>query len=87
MTLLEFPGGSVAKNLPENAEDMGSISGSGRFPGVRRNGHPPRSFYLENSMERGVWQATVRGVPESNRTERTRLSLCVTLLRYLTHGF
>ena len=27
-----FPGGSVAKNLPENAGDRGSIPGLGRFP-------------------------------------------------------
>ena len=29
-----FPGGSVVKNLPANAGDMGSIPGSGRSPGV-----------------------------------------------------
>ena len=28
-----FPGGSVVKNLPANAGDMGSIPGSGRSPG------------------------------------------------------
>ena len=27
----EFPGGSVVKNLPANAGDMGSIPGPGRF--------------------------------------------------------
>ena len=26
-----FPGGSIVKNLPTNAGDMGSIPGSGRF--------------------------------------------------------
>ena len=26
----DFPGGSVVKNLPANAGDMGSISGPGR---------------------------------------------------------
>jgi len=26
-----FPDGSVVKNLPTNAVDMGSVSGSGRF--------------------------------------------------------
>ena len=37
-----FPGGSVVKNLPANAGDagdVGSISGSGRSPGVG-NGNP-----------------------------------------------
>ena len=28
-----FPGGSVIKNLPANAGDVGSILGSGRSPG------------------------------------------------------
>ena len=32
---LGFSGGSVVKNLPANAGDMGSIPGSGRFPGER----------------------------------------------------
>ena len=29
----DFPGGSVVKNLPANAGDVGSIPGSERFPG------------------------------------------------------
>ena len=29
---LGFPGGSVVKNLPVNAGDVGSIPGSGRSP-------------------------------------------------------
>jgi len=28
-----FPGGSVVKNLPANAGDLGSIPGLGRSPG------------------------------------------------------
>ena len=36
---LGFPGGSVVKNLPANARDMGSIPGSGRCPG-EGNGNP-----------------------------------------------
>ena len=31
-----FPGGSVVKNLPVNAGDMGSIPGLGRFPGEEK---------------------------------------------------
>ena len=34
-----FPGGSVVKNPPANAGDLGSISGSGRVPG-EGNGNP-----------------------------------------------
>ena len=34
-----FPGGTVVKNPPANAGDMGLIPGSGRSPGVG-NGNP-----------------------------------------------
>ena len=34
-----FPGGSVVKNPPANAEDVGSIPGLGRFP-RGGNGNP-----------------------------------------------
>ena len=34
-----FPGGSVVKNLPANAGDMGSIPGSGRSPGEGNTTH------------------------------------------------
>ena len=34
-----FPDGRVLKNLPTNARDIGSIPGSGSFPGVG-NGNP-----------------------------------------------
>ena len=38
-SIVGFPGGSVVKNLPVNAGDMGSILGLGRSPGVG-NGNP-----------------------------------------------
>ena len=41
--------------------DVGSISGSGRSPG-EGNGNPLQYSYLEYSMNRGAWQATVHGV-------------------------
>ena len=44
-----------------NAGDPGSIPGSGRSPG-ERNGYPLQYSCLENSMDRGAWQATVHGV-------------------------
>ena len=53
-----FPGGWVVKNLPDNAEDMGSIPGSGRSSGGG-NGSPLQYSYLKNPMERGVWWATI----------------------------
>ena len=52
-----------------NAGDPGLIPGTGRFPGGG-HGNPLQYSYLENSMERGAWQATVHGVTRS----RTQLS-------------
>ena len=61
-------GGSGSKDSACNAGDLGLISGSGRFP---REGHgnPLQYSCLENSMDRGVWQATVYEVAESATTE------------------
>ena len=59
-----FLGGSVVKNLPANAGDVGSIPGLGRSPGVG-NGNPLQYSCLENFMDRGVWWATVHGVVQS----------------------
>ena len=56
-----FPGGAVVKNLPAKAGDAGLIPGSGRLPGGG-NGNPLQYSCLENSMDRGAWQAIVRGV-------------------------
>ena len=62
--------GSVVKNLPPNARDTGSISGSGRSPGAG-NGNPLHYFCLENSMDREIWWTPVRGVTkESDTTQR-----------------
>ena len=63
-----FPGGSAVKNPPANAGDAGSIPGLGRFSG-RGNGNSLHYSCLGNSMDRGVWWVTVRGVTkESDRT-------------------
>ena len=58
-----FPGGSDSKEPACNAGDPGSISGSGRSPGVG-NGNPFQYSCLENSTDRGAWWATVHGVPK-----------------------
>ena len=66
-----FPSSAMAKNLPANTgdiRDVGSIPGSGRFPGGG-HGNPPQYSCLENSMDRGAWWATVHGAAQS----RTRL--------------
>ena len=51
-----FPGSSVVKKLPENAEDtedMGLIPGLGRSSGGG-NGNPLQYSCLENPMDRGT---------------------------------
>ena len=48
----------------EDIRDMGSIPGSGRFPG-EGNGNPLQYSYLGNPMDRGAWQAIVQGVAKS----------------------
>ena len=42
----DFPRGSVVKNPPADAEDVGLMPGSGRFPG-EGNGNPLQYFFLE----------------------------------------
>ena len=57
-----FPGGSDGKESAYNAGDPGSISGLGRSP-EEENGYPLQYSCLENSMDRGAWQA--KGVTKS----------------------
>ena len=60
----------VVKNPATNAGDpgdVGSVTGSGRSPGVEKD-NPLKYSCLENSMDRGTWQATVHGATE-NRTQ------------------
>ena len=64
MALKGFSGGSVVKNLPANAEDIGLILGPGRSLG-EGNGNPLQFPCLENLKDRGAWQGTVRGVAEN----------------------
>ena len=53
-----------------NVGDQGSIAGSGRFP-WKGNGNPLQYSCLENSMDRGAWQAAAHGVTKN----QTRLSI------------
>ena len=57
---LNFPGCSDDKESACNVGDLGSIPGLGRFPGG--NGNPLQYSCLEDSVDRGAWQATVHGV-------------------------
>ena len=64
----------MVKNLPANTGDKRDtvlIPGSGRFPGVG-NGNPFQYSCLENSMDRGAWQAAVHGITKSWTCARTR---------------
>ena len=58
----------MGKNPPANAGDsryMGSVLGWGRSLGAG-NSNPLQYSYLGNSMDRGVWQATVHEVPKKS---------------------
>ena len=68
---IRFPGASVVKNLPASAggtEDVGSVPGSGRFPGGE-NGDSLLYSCWKNSRDREAWWAIVRGHRESDMTE------------------
>ena len=68
----------MVKNLPAkvgDARDLGSIPGLGRPPG-EENGNPFQYSYLENSVDRRAWWATVHGVAESDRTDHACMHTC-----------
>ena len=68
---LGFPNGSGVKNLPASVGDTSSIAELGSPPG-EGNGNLLHYSYLENSVDKGTWRATVLGVSKS----RIRLSDC-----------
>ena len=55
-----FPSSSDGKASACNAGN----TGSGKSP-AEGNGNPLQYSFLENSMDRGTWQATVHGVTKS----------------------
>ena len=57
----------MVKNPPANLGDtreVGSVPGSGRSSG-EENGNPLQYSRVENSTDRGVWQAAVHGVTKN----------------------
>ena len=61
----------MVKNLLANAGDVrdtGLVPGSGRSPG-EGNGSPLQYSCLEDSMDRGVWQARVHGVTKNQLSD------------------
>ena len=61
---LAFPGGSVVKDLPLNAGDVGLIPGLHGSSG-EGNGKPLQYSCLRNPTDRGVWLVTVYGAAKS----------------------
>ena len=72
------PGGSVVKNPPADAGDPGSVPESGRSLG-EGNDNPLQYSWLENSIDRGAWWATVHGVAKSQirLSDQARVCVCV----------
>ena len=65
-----FPSGSVVKNMPANAGDLGSIPGLGRSPGGG-HGNPLQYSCLGNPHgQRSLEGYSPRGRKESDRTEQ-----------------
>ena len=54
----------MVKNFPAITGHMGSISGSGRYPG-EGNGNSLQYFCLENTIDKGAWWAIVQGIAKS----------------------
>ena len=64
----------MVKNLPAMQETQVQTLG-GEDPLEKGKATNPLEYScLENSMDRGAWQATVHGVTESDMTERLTLS-------------
>ena len=49
-----FPGGSLVKNLPASAEDVGWLPRLRKFTG-EGSGNPFHCSYLGNPMDRRAW--------------------------------
>ena len=62
--MMEFPDGSVVKNLPANARNLDLIPGLGLSPGGG-NGNPLQYSCMGNPMDRGAWQGTVHSVAKN----------------------
>ena len=56
-----FPGGKESACNAEDPDNLGSIPGSGRYPG-EENGNPLQYSCLGNPMDRGAWWSTVHEV-------------------------
>ena len=75
-----FPCGQEGKASACNVGDLGSIPGSGRYPG-EGNSNLLQYSCLENSLYGGAWWATVHGVAKS----QTQLSNFTFFLSLIAH--
>ena len=77
-----FPGGSDSKESDCNVEDLGSVLELGRSPG-KGNDYPLQYSDLENSVDRGIWQATVHRFTKSqirlSDTHTHTYKICINL--------
>ena len=78
---MSFPDGSVIKNPPANAGDVGSIPGSGRSPG-EQTGNPLQYSCLGNPMDRGTADYSPCGCKKVRHNLATqqvnnKLKLCI----------
>ena len=75
-----FFGGLGVKN--HLIRDLGSVPGSRRSPG-EGNGNPFQYSWLENSVDRGAWRATVYGVARVRHDLVTKSPPSLTLTKFL----
>ena len=82
---MDFPGGSVVKNLTGNAGNTGHsglISARERFLGGE-NGNPLQYSCLENAVDRGAWGAAVHRVAGPDMTEHLCTQAIFTCRNYM----
>ena len=65
-----LPAGSVVRNLPANAGDMGSIPGSGRYLGEGNSNPLQYSWPGESHGRRSLVGYSSQGCKKSDRTEQ-----------------
>ena len=85
MTISYIPGGLDSKESACSVGDLGSIPGSGRFPG-EGTGNPLQYSSLENFMDRRTWWATVWGHRKSDKTDQLTHTQHTTTKAYPSSG-
>ena len=74
-----FPSGSLVKNLPGNiggTGDVDLIPKLGRSSGGG-NGNSVQYFCWDNSMDRGAWWVSVRGITKNWTGQSTTNLMCM----------